>query len=100
MNQSANILTTLLLFGLMGLIGQGIRAVIGLKNAALAQASNPTAQSSFNAAYLFVSLMIGFIAGIVAGLALNWNDVTGASGIDMKTLLGLVAAGYAGADFY
>ena len=99
MNQSANILTTLLLFGLMGLIGQGIRAVIGLKNAALAQASNPTAQSSFNAAYLFVSLMIGFIAGIVAGLALNWNDVTGASGIDMKTLLGLVAAGYAGADF-
>jgi hypothetical protein len=101
MNQASAILASLLLFGLMGLIGQGIRAVVGLKNSAAAQATNPTEQSAFNAAYLLVSLMIGFIAGVVAGLALNWDVVTGAlaSGIDIKTLLGIVAAGYAGADF-
>lgn len=96
---SGSILSTLLLWGLMGLIGQGVRAIVGLKNAAAAQSSNPTAQSSFNAAYLFVSLMIGFIAGVVAGIALNPQLVPDASSVDMKTLLGIAAAGYAGADF-
>jgi hypothetical protein len=96
---SGNILATLLLWGLMGLIGQGVRAVVGLKNAAAAQSSNPTMQSSFNAAYLFVSLMIGFIAGVIAGIALNPQLIPDASSVDMKTLLGIAAAGYAGADF-
>jgi putative chitinase len=98
MNQSGNILVGLLLCGLMGLIGQGIRAVAGLKNAASVDAS-PNQASVFSAAYLGVSLMIGFIAGVAAGLAM-FDKIFGPNAtITVELLLGLVAAGYAGADF-
>jgi hypothetical protein len=45
-------LAALLLFGLLGLIGQGIRAVVGLKNAGALNANTPANQSVFSAAYL------------------------------------------------
>jgi predicted chitinase len=90
-------LTTLILWGLLGLLGQGVRAIIGLQSAGLLQPGPPTQQTQFSASYLLMSLFIGFIAGIVAGFAMSLDphaEVT-----DSKTLLALVAAGYAGADF-
>ncbi len=99
MDGSSSILTTLLLCGLMGLVGQGIRAVVGLKNSATTDESNPTAKSSFSAAYLFVSLMIGFIAGILAGIGVGLKTVTSVQPDDLKILLGIAVAGYAGTDF-
>jgi hypothetical protein len=65
-----DVLLALLLSGLMGLLGQGIRAAVGLKSAATLSASTPTQQSQFNTAYFGLSLMIGFIAGVLAGVGL------------------------------
>src|ERR1700758_4971538 len=97
---AVGILENILLFGLMGLVGQGIRAAVGLKSAATLAAGTPTQQSQFNAAYFFLSLMIGFIAGILAGLGLMAasKDLT-TFHPDLTTLLGIAAAGYAGTDF-
>jgi predicted chitinase len=93
------VLAAVLLAGLMGLIGQGVRAAVGLKSAATLAATTPTQQSQFNAAYLMVSLMIGFIAGVLAGMAIGLDKVTGVAPDNIKVLLGLIAAGYAGVDF-
>ena len=41
---SGNILTTLLLCGLMGLLGQGVRAAIGLKGASGCHLLKPTSR--------------------------------------------------------
>jgi hypothetical protein len=94
------ILVNLMLSGLMGLVGQGVRAAVGLKSAATLAAGSPTQQSQFNAAYFFLSLMVGLIAGILAGLALMATaDNLATFHPDLKTLLGIAAAGYAGTDF-
>jgi hypothetical protein len=96
---SANILVTLLLCGLMGLIGQGVRAVVGLKKSAEKEATLPTAESTFNASYLFVSLMIGFIAGIIGGIGIGLSNLTNIDPTNVKVLLGIAAVGYSGTDF-
>ncbi len=96
---SGTILSTLLLCGLMGLLGQGARAAIGLKNMTVAAAATPNQQSEFNAAYLLFSLMIGFIAGIIAGFAVGLTGLIKINLADIKVLLGIAVAGYAGADF-
>lgn len=93
---TGNVLSILLLCGLMGLFGQGIRAAVGLRSALGAGA---TQQTTFNAAYFFLSLMIGFIAGILAGIAIGLGNFTKINLGDIKVLLGIAAAGYAGADF-
>jgi len=95
---TASLLTTLVLCGLMGVLGQGARAVVGLKSSATLAAQTPNQQSQFDAAYFALSLMIGFIAGILAGLALGLTTLADLHA-DPKLLLGLAAAGYAGTDF-
>ena len=68
---SGSVLVTLLLCGLMGVLGQGIRAAVGLKSTLVLSQSGASQQTAFNAAYFFLSLMIGFIAGVLAGLAIG-----------------------------
>ena len=58
------ILLALLLCGLLGVLGQGVRAIVGLKNAGALNSTTPSEQAEFSLAYLVLSLMIGFIAGI------------------------------------
>jgi predicted chitinase len=96
MTGNGSILVNLLLCGLMGLLGQGVRAAVGLKSAATLSGGVATQQSTFDAAYFGLSLMIGFIAGVLAGLGL---DIATFNAADTKVLLGIAAAGYAGADF-
>jgi len=91
-------LVILLLCGLMGLLGQGVRAVVGLKGVTSSQGI-PNQQMEFNAAYLFFSLMIGFLAGILAGLAIGLSSFQTIDSGNLKTFLGVPAAGYAGTDF-
>src|SRR5260370_16995417 len=100
-----DVLVALLLSGLMGLLGQGVRAAVGLKSAATLSAGAPTQQSEFNAAYFGLSLMIGFIAGILAGIGIGLDQIikiapaSPGGAVDIKLLLGIAAAGYAGAAF-
>lgn len=93
-----NTLAALLLCGFLGLMGQGVRAAVGLKSSNSIQ-SVPSTQATFSAAYFALSLMIGFIAGVVAGFALGLQNFLQVDLSDPKILLGIAAAGYAGADF-
>ena len=93
------VLGTIILCGLMGLVGQGIRAAVGLKSAATLQAQEPSQQSEFDAAYFALTLGIGFIAGVMAGFIIGLDQVAGITLKDPKLLFALMAAGYAGTDF-
>src|SRR5271166_1916219 len=80
-------------------LGQGVRAIVGLKNAGSLNSTTPTEQAEFSLAYLVLSLMIGFIAGILAGIALNLENVITVDPSNWKLLLGIAGSGYVGADF-
>ena len=98
--QPTVLLSALLLAGLMGMVGQGARTVVGLKKLHDFNATQPPDQAStFLASRLVISLIIGFIAGVLAALAISLDKLTGAPGANVEVLLGLAAAGYAGADF-
>jgi predicted chitinase len=95
----SSVLLALLLCGFLGLLGQGVRAIVGLKNAGSLNSTTPSAQAEFSLAYLALSLVIGFIAGVLAGVALNLETIITIDPADWKTLLGIAASGYVGADF-
>ena len=91
-----DILVALRISGVLGMVGQGVRAVAGLKKMGDdASQQDASAADLFTAARLVVSLLIGFIAGVIAGLSLGLDAIQS----DTKVLLGIAAAGYAGADF-
>ena len=96
----SEIMTSLLLGGLLGVVGQGARAVVGLKKLADENAAKaPNETDAFIASRLLVSLFIGFIAGVIAAISLGMEKLTGASAaVDVNILLGIAAAGYAGSD--
>jgi putative chitinase len=95
----AEVLGTIFLGGVMGLIGQGARTVIGLKKLHDENAAKgPNEQDSFIASRLIVSLFIGFIAGVAAALLLDLSKLAAITVTDIDLLLGLAAAGYAGTD--
>ena len=82
-------------FGL-GALGQGARAIVGLKKTHdEAAAASESFSSHFNASELVVSLIIGGIAGTFATIPLLAQSVT----IQKDSIMMLIAAGYAGADF-
>jgi putative chitinase len=96
---AADVMSALVLGGLMGVVGQGARAIVGLKklndeNAAKA----PNEQDAFIASRLLVSLFIGFVAGVVAAIALGLDKIANIALGDLQILLGIAAAGYAGTD--
>ena len=47
-----SILLALLLCGLLGVLGQGVRAIVGLKNAGALNSTTPSEQAEFSLAYL------------------------------------------------
>jgi predicted chitinase len=94
-----SILLALLLCGLLGVLGQGVRAIVGLKNAGALNSTTPSEQAEFSLAYLVLSLMIGFIAGVLAGVALNLENIITVDPGNWKLLLGIAGSGYIGADF-
>ena len=96
----SGVLTAILIGGLMGMLGQGVRAIVGFRAALDAiSASGPSQQDEFQAARLVVSLLVGFIAGVAATFALGVASVAHVGLGDTQLLLGLAAAGYAGTDF-
>lgn len=91
-------LLQILLGGLMGMIGQGIRTLPGLKklhDKVVVNAS--TFSQEFSRSTFITSLFIGFIIGVAAIFTLDFGgDPTKPS---KEFLLGLMAAGYGGTDF-
>jgi hypothetical protein len=84
----------------MGMLGQGARAVIGLKGMSTdARTLNLNPNDVFEAGRLITSIIIGFLVGLAAALVtLKSGDATIAVP-GWTTLLGWVASGYAGTDF-
>jgi uncharacterized membrane protein YeaQ/YmgE (transglycosylase-associated protein family) len=91
-----NVLLSLVLGTFLGAIGQGARVVVGIKKTFdEANAQNAPFASLFDARQLVVSLIIGGIAGALASL----NLITDVANLSSQTIIGLIGAGYAGADF-
>jgi len=82
------ILTTLLLGGVLGMVGQAIRSIMGIRKVL-------DSGGTFSWSILLFSLFIGFIAGILAMLGVYGFYDT----LTVSTMLGVMASGYAGADF-
>ncbi|MES5482106.1 hypothetical protein QMZ05_05055 [Bradyrhizobium sp. INPA03-11B] len=82
------------LSGLMGVTGQFIRAAGGAKKTNdQAAALNVSFGTVFDTPTFLTSLAIGFTAGVLAALGTQPDTISA------SFLLGIVAAGYAGADF-
>jgi len=97
-----SLLYHLLLGGLLGALGQGIRVIVGLK-----KTYDTSLQTSkkfgevFEGRQLFLSLLIGFIAGCLGIVVmLDFDSGTKPPLVLSKAVISeLVAIGYAGADF-
>jgi hypothetical protein len=94
-------LFVILLGGILGMVGQGIRVIAGLPKLnsavnALPDTTDVKFGDVFDMKQLIVSLIIGFLAGLLAAVSLG---LKAEDNIDPKVILGLIAAGYTGADF-
>jgi|GEM_PF-3036034 len=94
----ANYIGLLVLGGLLGVMGQGVRTIVGLKKLGDQADTQQVGQTDvFLASRLLVSLFIGFVAGSAAAFfSINISDPLSLSG---NTLMGIAMAGYAGTDF-
>ena len=92
-------LVQLLLGGLLGVLGQGIRVVPGMKKLNdHALAEGKPFRDVFNLGTLLISFLIGFMAGALAIIA-SPPDASAGATMDQKTILALLFAGYGGTDF-
>ena len=91
-------ITLILLGGLLGTVGQGIRVVVGLKKLNdQALQDKKDLSELFSGSNLAISLLIGFIAGVLGILSLP--NVSASKVDTSQVLLPLLGIGYAGADF-
>lgn len=79
-----------------GAVGQLVRTIAGMGNANRASTAGQQIEP-FNASRLVVSLLVGAAAGALAALTMH-EQLTKAT-VEVSTIIGLMAAGYAGADF-
>ena len=97
---SSDILAALVLGGLVGTVGQATRSVAGMKKLFdEAQGQDVKLSQLFDSVRFFLSLLIGFIAGMIAVLTLGIEKVSQIGPGDTALLMGIAAAGYAGTDF-
>lgn len=100
--ENQQLLINLLFGGILGVIGQGIRVIIGLKklnDEAATQAAADGVKSAkefvkeeFDAKKIWISLFIGFLAGCLASF-------TQEAPFNKDVQMAIVVAGYSGADF-
>jgi hypothetical protein len=95
------IIFQILVGGLLGIIGQGLRVIVGIKKMKDVQSQNKQNNSTipggdFDSKRLWLSIFIGFIAGALGGLfAVDLKEPLK----DKTVLATLIAIGYAGVDF-
>lgn len=94
---AGTLVMTLLVGGILGMVGQGIRAIVGLKKVSdAAKEAGKGMGEEFKPATLVVSLVIGFVAGVLGIVSLDMGDE---GVVDKATILTLLGIGYAGTDF-
>jgi hypothetical protein len=97
-NVYARVLALLVLGGVLGTLGQGIRVIVGLKKQSDESAAKGRAlKDDFDGTQLGVSLFIGFVAGGLGIMTLSGFDTSAA--MTKETAFTVVGIGYAGADF-
>ena len=90
-------LMLILLGGLLGTVGQGMRVIVGMKKLFEKSQQNGTDMKSlFSGSTLGFSLLIGFVAGVIGALGIAGPH---SGDISKETVITLLGIGYAGADF-
>jgi hypothetical protein len=92
------VLSMIVLGALLGMAGQVIRIVVGLKKAKEAAAAPGAPAFRFDNQQMLVSLMIALIVGGIAGVLASVNSLSNLASIDKATVFAFIAAGYAGTD--
>lgn len=87
----------LMAFGsIVGIFGQFLRVIAGLKKLSdEASATQTTIADNFDSGRFYRSILIGSVAGFVAA----FSTISNLSEISHEVVLGIMAAGYVGADF-
>jgi len=96
---NTDLISEILLGGLLGILGQGIRIVVGLKklhtdNTAKTIKNDNT--EAFSPSRLLLSVFIGFVAGAIASIIKGPNTQASSESAFIFTIM---AAGYSGTDF-
>ena len=91
------LILVILLGGILGTVGQGIRVIVGLKKLYDESLQKGIAfAEGFKGSTLLFSLLIGFIAGVLGVIGLeNFDGLL----VGREQVLTLIGIGYAGADF-
>ena len=84
------IIINLLAGGILGMLGQSIRVIVGLRKMAVRN-------EVYEASRMFTSLVIGFTAGALGMISLHFKE-EGLT-LDSRDILLLISIGYAGVDF-
>jgi len=86
----------ILLGMLLGMTGQMIRVIIGIKKVQeKAVSEGREFKEAFDMKRLVISILIGATAGVLGVVSLHW----GKQEITKEIALGLIAIGYSGTDF-
>ena len=92
-------LSALILGGILGMVGQGMRVIVGLKKIYESLEGDQQLGSKMDWSRLSVSLVIGFIAGAF-GMILKIDYETVSTMVMTKDfMLSIIAIGYMGVDF-
>jgi hypothetical protein len=92
-------LTYVILGGVLGMVGQGIRVIVGIKKQ-LDQATPGSAWNSwFQPAQLVVTVGIALAVGAIAGVLSVLSEPSLGTSVTRSFMLAIIAAGYAGTDF-
>jgi len=93
------LLEILLIGALMGILGQGARAIIGLKGMADdAKAQGLSPRDLFEAGRLLTSFLIGIVVGLASVLVYLKSGGSATADPTWQTMLAWAAAAYAGTD--
>ena len=84
----------LILGGILGVCGQVMRVVIGLKKIYF---GDKPMKEVFEGRTLGTSLLIGFVAGVLAIIGVTKG--TDASTLSREIIIAIIGAGYSGTDF-
>lgn len=99
MNQTPTDLLVLIVLGaILGMVGQGLRVVVGLKKMRdVADTSNASTNDLYQASRVIMSLLIACAIGAIAGVTAAVTKMD--AQIDKSVLIAFITAGYAGTDF-